>query len=289
MPAEKHHLSDEALLQYCDHELASRQALKAREHVSQCDRCRERLDELKKTSAFFADFQEQEIRARLSRSTEPRDRLRKCLAESSRQSSRSHSPMLGSQWVDQVAGVGLAFLIVVGGVWIMRGRVQVSSEAVAGQADTGALPRRMLTPGSTRAIHIADVCGRQDISNDPPVDPTLKRAVFHEYGVSTSSKMDYKVDYLITPSLGGTGNIQNLWPEPSATAWNARAKDQLEDHLHDLFCHGKIQLATAQNDIATDWIAAYKRYFKTDRPEPVLSTRSSGVVSRQELNATFLY
>ncbi len=87
---------------------------------------------------------------------------------------------------------------------------------------------------------------------------------------------DYALDYLITPALGGADNIQNLWPQPYSSTWNARVKDQLEDHLHELVCQGKVQLATAQNDIASDWIAAYKRYFNTDKPEPSLATADDG-------------
>ena len=79
----------------------------------------------------------------------------------------------------------------------------------------------------------------------------------------------YEVDYLITPELGGADDIRNLWPEPySATVWNAHVKDALEDRLHQMVCTGQIDLATAQHDIATDWISAYKRYFHTERPLP---------------------
>ena len=39
-----------------------------------------------------------------------------------------------------------------------------------------------------------------------------------------------------------------------------------------MVCAGKVDLSTAQNDIATDWIAAYKKYFRTDAP---LTERSS--------------
>jgi hypothetical protein len=75
------------------------------------------------------------------------------------------------------------------------------------------------------------------------------------------------VDYLITPALGGSEDIRNLWPQSySATIWNARVKDALEDRLHDLVCSGDLDLATAQQEISTDWIAAYKKYFHTDRP-----------------------
>ena len=37
-------------------------------------------------------------------------------------------------------------------------------------------------------------------------------------------------------------------------------QDKLENRLHALVCHGQISLATAQHDIATNWIAAYKQY-----------------------------
>jgi hypothetical protein len=43
-------------------------------------------------------------------------------------------------------------------------------------------------------------------------------------------------------------------------------KEALEEHLHQLVCAGKVDLGTAQKDISTDWIAAYKKYFHTDKP-----------------------
>jgi hypothetical protein len=51
--------------------------------------------------------------------------------------------------------------------------------------------------------------------------------------------------------------------------WNARVKDQLELLLPSLVCRGAVDLSTAQRDIAVDWIAAYKKYFHTDRPVTV--------------------
>jgi hypothetical protein len=33
-----------------------------------------------------------------------------------------------------------------------------------------------------------------------------------------------------------------------------------------MVCRGDVDLATAQRDIATDWIAAYRKYFHADRP-----------------------
>jgi hypothetical protein len=65
--------------------------------------------------------------------------------------------------------------------------------------------------------------------------------------------------------------------EPSTdSTWNAHVKDVMEEHLHKMVCAGKLDLATAQRDIATDWIAAYKRYFHTETP---LSVRSALIQS----------
>lgn len=78
---------------------------------------------------------------------------------------------------------------------------------------------------------------------------------------------EYEVDFLITPGLGGAEDVRNLWLEPySSTVWNAHVKDALEDRLHELVCSGNLDLATAQHEIATDWIAAYKKYFHTEIP-----------------------
>jgi len=67
--------------------------------------------------------------------------------------------------------------------------------------------------------------------------------------------------------LGGADDIRNLWPQSySATAWNAQVKDALEDRLREMVCDGSLDLTQAQQEIAGNWIAAYKKYFHTDKP-----------------------
>jgi hypothetical protein len=39
----------------------------------------------------------------------------------------------------------------------------------------------------------------------------------------------------------------------------------LEDRLREMVCGGSLDLATAQQEIAVNWIAAYKKYFRTDK------------------------
>lgn len=102
------------------------------------------------------------------------------------------------------------------------------------------------------------------------VSPQLQREVFREYGIVNPQPNDDEIDYLIAPGLGGTGDILNLWLQLyTSLRWNASVKNSLEEeHLHQLVCTGRLDLSTAQHDIATNWIAAYKKYFHTDRPLP---------------------
>jgi hypothetical protein len=127
-------------------------------------------------------------------------------------------------------------------------------------------PAATLTPGVARPATREQVCGGNRGKNRE-VPAVLRRRVFDLYGIPAADPKAYEVDYLITPALGGSEDIRNLWPQSySATIWNARVKDALEDRLHDLVCSGDLDLATAQQEISTDWIAAYKKYFHTDRP-----------------------
>jgi hypothetical protein len=181
----------------------------------------------------------------------------------------------------QLACAGIALVIVSAGYWIThefkwkdRGSQSIEYQAFA-------LPRRTLTPGAVLPVAVNELCGTRAVDNDPPVNPTLQQAVFKEYGLPNSSRIAYALDYLITPALGGSDDIKNLWPQPSSSTWNARVKDQLEDHLHELVCQGKVQLTTAQNEIATDWISAYKRYFDTDKPQPNPATLAAADAKRE--------
>jgi hypothetical protein len=36
--------------------------------------------------------------------------------------------------------------------------------------------------------------------------------------------------------------------------------------LHARVCRGEIDVATAQREMATDWVAAYRKYFHARRP-----------------------
>ncbi|HEX7460445.1 MAG TPA: hypothetical protein VF279_07425, partial [Acidimicrobiales bacterium] len=83
------------------------------------------------------------------------------------------------------------------------------------------------------------------------------------YGYSGSFATG-EYDHLIPLELGGDPNdAANLWLEPNdnPTATSTHnAKDTLENRLNDLVCSGSLPLAAAQQDIATDWVAAARRF-----------------------------
>jgi hypothetical protein len=128
------------------------------------------------------------------------------------------------------------------------------------------IPDRRLTPGAILRVSQPMVCTEPAVNNKT-VPATLREQVFDEYGIQGADPRAYEVDYLITPALGGADDIHNLWPHSSsAGVWNASVKDALEDRLREMVCDGSLELTVAQQEIATNWIAAYKKYFHTDRP-----------------------
>jgi hypothetical protein len=136
----------------------------------------------------------------------------------------------------------------------------------APEMEAAALPIHALTPGAVGAVNLDALCAGRTVEK-PSVAAAVRDAVLRGYRMEHVTAREYELDYLITPELGGIPDPRNLWPERYATrVWNARVKDDLEALLPRLICRGQLDLATAQRDIAENWIAAYKKYFKTDRP-----------------------
>ena len=134
-----------------------------------------------------------------------------------------------------------------------------------------ALPRRQLTPGAVNP-RIAEANIHETICVPgytrrvrPPESYTepLKRRLIAEYGYRDRRLGDYELDHDVPLELAGAPmDPRNLWPQPHRIVggWGSYVKDHLEDVLHRMVCRGQLPLQEAQQDIAANWIATYRRF-----------------------------
>ena len=250
----KTHLSDEKLMLFADGEIRGREETDIREHLAACWSCRLRMREFDDAIAEVARMHRRASHPPLPAADGPRALLKARLRELA-----SADPKAGMRLTLNQFAVTVALFAAIG-VSLVVIRVGGNS------GEPNAIPRSDLTPGAVRNVEVKDVC-RADLGGNAEVLPVIQRQVFAEYGMPNAETRAYEVDYLITPALGGSDDIRNLWPQPYAgSLWNAYVKDALEDHLRRMVCNGQLDLVNAQHEIASNWVAAYKKYFHTQRP-----------------------
>jgi hypothetical protein len=261
MLQENFHLADQDLLLWADGELPSQRSAEIRRHLSACWTCRTRMAEMEHAIADFVQLYRRELQMDLPPIEGPRALLKARLAERAASSAAGSDGWFSRMHQLRAAAVLTALLLLT----FVAAKISLHENYTV--ARIGAIPNVQLTPGATNPIGIQDVCSANVSANDPAVPDPLKREVLKEYGLKDAPVNAYEIDYLVTPQLGGAADIRNLWPQPSLhTVWNARVKDALEDRLHYLVCSGQLDLATAQREISQDWVAAYKKYFRTNAP-----------------------
>jgi hypothetical protein len=121
-----------------------------------------------------------------------------------------------------------------------------------------ALPDDHCTPGARRAVNRTAVCRAR--ATDPRVPESLAHEIYTSYGVARRARAAYPLDDLIPAELGGDGSkVHNLWPQPRRATPGPRDKARLERRLRSLVCQGRLSLAAAQNALASNWVAAWRR------------------------------
>ena len=275
------HCPDEQLLLHADRELPLLDSVRVRRHLSTCPECRARMAKIESAIAGFTEARLASHEPAMDASG-PRALLTARLAELAR------DPQFGSRihlrYARALAYACALVLLVASGFAAFR-----HSTAMRLNGDLRLLPDPGFTPGATREVALADLCSAADDEVVRSVPTSLQEKVFQEYGIRGVPATEFEVDYLITPGLGGSDDVRNLWPEPhSNTVWNSYVKDQLEDRLHHMVCERKISLNEAQREIASDWIEAYKKYFHTQEPLARVS-RSSEVEDVSAIARTPLF
>jgi len=260
------HLSEVDWIRFLDDEMSPEESSLAESHLKQCGECSAGLAEARSIVEGMKGIEPLVDAAAITDAPAARASLKAKLVQA-----RGISPVSPGESVRAfvrkrplpdlsyatVAAAGIAVIFLLApGLHHSMAEIAVS------------LPNHALTPGMTRTVDVGQMCAEGDDDLDPAVPYPTQKAVFSEYGMSIDhSAKDFQVDYLISPQLGGTDDVRNLWPQSyKSTAWNAVAKDRLERHLYQMVCEKKINLADAQRDIATNWIAAYQKYFGTRLP-----------------------
>jgi hypothetical protein len=253
------HLSDQELLLELDGEASPADSKRIQMHLAACWGCRSRHHGLEGTITEFTRFHLREFGSDLPSSEGPRALLKAQLSRLSAEQRKGRLDWLTSRpyrpffltAASVAIGVSIVFFL---GVFLR--------EPIAAAVS---VPDARLTPGATVLADRRTICQFANVKNKAVPAP-LQKKVFEEYGIRGAEPNFYEVDYLVTPALGGADDIRNLWPHSYSAPWSATVKDDLEDLLRDMVCSGQLDLSQAQRDIASDWIAAYKKYFHTDRP-----------------------
>jgi hypothetical protein len=249
------HISDEELIADLNGELVNARTAVVAAHLRKCWQCRGRRRQLEDAATEFVRLRHARLDSLIGPSPGPEARLKAALSDLH----VVNRSLLRSRPLVTAAVLGMAAI-----GFVIFAALRIAERP----AMAAALPNSRLTPGATRLIKREQVCAI-DLSADAREIPVqLALQVFQEYGIRKPRPRAYEVDYLITPALGGADDIRNLWPQPYSGVWTAQIKDALEDHLRTLVCSGQLDLATAQEEIATNWIAAYRKYFRTQRPLP---------------------
>jgi anti-sigma factor RsiW len=273
------HLSDEDLLLAADGELSKRRRAQVHAHLGACWACRARMAEVEETIHQVVRLSRETFDPELPQSDGARARLEAKLADAA----RSSGPHLYEQLAAGLNHKGLAYalalmILLALGTRSLYHKIGKYEGYGRHHSYAAALPNPVLTPGATLPVPLAGMCSSEHDQVVRKVPEGVQQQILREYGIAGGQAADFEIDQLVTPGLGGSDDIRNLWPEPRyRTVWNSYVKDQLEDHLHYLVCNGQVNLATAQHDIANDWISAYRKYFHTNTP--LLPYSTSGALS----------
>ena len=250
------HVSDSELLMAADGELTPRRAAAVRRHLDSCWTCRERMSSLQGAITGFIRARNNELNDLIPPEAGPRALLRARLAQASQ--SRGNDGASLRDFVLRARAMTLRLAAAAACVFVIAGAIVLFERTVNAE---GPRPNSRVTPGETRPITLAEVCRNPEAEvSVRNISAETRREVFAKYGIRPGNPGDFEVDYLITPDLGGAETVRNLWPHPYSARWNARVKDRLEQRLQDLVCANRMDRATAQREIATDWIGAYKKY-----------------------------
>lgn len=154
-----------------------------------------------------------------------------------------------------------AMFAVVAAASILMGCAAATQRAAPNLDSAGAvMPNAALTPGDVLSSNVNEICVSGYAKRVRNVSTATKNEVYAEYGIASHAPDQYEVDHLIPLGIGGSNDIKNLWPQPTDPRPGRLEKDALEGELHKRICDNSVDMRAAQHDVATNWVAAYRKY-----------------------------
>lgn len=258
------HLNDLEIILEADAELPHWHARQVREHLATCWTCRARKAHLDEGVSSFVNFYHRQYGGQIPSVDGPRSLLQARLAEIRTHDNRLFwRRFLTLLRMSMAAACAFAVLVGVLAFSLHNRRPPAANRSEVARS---LMPDERITPGAASPVTREFVCHAGTFEAGP-IDDSVARQVFRRYRLPNPSPGAYEVDYVIPPALGGSRNVENLWPQPySQGEWNSHIKDALEQKLESLVCAGKLDVQQAQRDLAKNWIAAYKAYFNSEKP-----------------------
>ena len=264
------HPGDDVLMLAREGALSGREQARVQAHVAECPACQQRREALDLAAAELAQaFRTASPAPTPAGTVVARLRLEAALREQGARWDGSHwlrlrrSLALPARPLRVAAATAVLALAL---AWVAGGLLPPSFSGTV--AERSPLPVASLTPGAVAPLTSAELCAGTRPSR--VVTEIVRRQVLAGYGMEQAPPETYELDALVTPELGGTTEPANLWPQPyHSPVWNAHVKDALEELFSGAVCADRMPLQQAQQEIATDWVAAYQHHFQTATPIPV--------------------
>ena len=111
---------------------------------------------------------------------------------------------------------------------VMLGFLGAAAMTVAAGAQQSGLPNNFLTPGDTKKVSKEQICSPDFSAKVKPTKDSIKEEAFERYGLRSGQFAEDVLDHLVPVELGGSDQLENLWPQSVKGEWNASQKDALE-------------------------------------------------------------
>src|SRR5471032_3458172 len=108
------------------------------------------------------------------------------------------------------------------------------------------LPSSFQTLGANGKANDAQVCAADFEASVKPIAKWQKEQALERYG-KRPEDFTGDLDYLIPVSLGGSNDVENLWPLPDNKDMGPAQKKELDLKLHQMVCDKTLTLKAAQD------------------------------------------